>query len=337
MPRLFIIQLLLLIAAIAPATASPKGEERCEEERFLALIDKYDYRGRPVATADSASVFWEQLRSSDPTLRLFLQRMERNGDAEKRAIDAVRLLPHLTDSLLLTIGDSLNCAWADSIALRLGFDNQRSSLIMADHKAPLAYTALRDYGYSVLVNSGLRDRLGDDAARCIIVREYIHGFMLHHLQQEYAMVTRNRRGAWIKALLFTIFPYTASLNPEAISDYRDIPQEEAHRRWIAESASNIDSEIGAFSYPFCDELQLQADILGYRFMEQQGLGDTFIATIELTGIERDRGGLEALSDFRDRATNFRIRLLHFMRAHPDLERYKRQRHRENIITDDIYR
>lgn len=337
MPRLFFITLLWFFGAVVPVSARAADEEKCEDERFLALLEKYDYRGRPVATADSAAVFWEQVRSTDPTLRLFLQRMERNGRAEKRAIDAVRLLPHLTDSLLLTTGDSLNCAWADSVAAMLGFDTQRASLLIASHKAPLATTALRDYGFSVLVNSGLRERLGDDGARSVIVREYIHGFMLHHLQQEYALATRHRRGAWLKALLFTIFPYTASHAHRALSDSRDIPLEEAHRRWMAEAATNIDAEIGAFSYPYCDELQLQADILGYRFMEQQGLGDKFIETVELTGIERDRGGLEAISDFRDRATRFRIRLLHFMRAHPDPEQHKRSLHQRNIISDDIYR
>lgn len=337
--RRFALAALLAVVA-ASAAFGATGKERQRENRMLSLIAKFDVDASLRALpADSSAAFWRGVGATDPTFVSFLERIDRDGSTERKAIEAVDLMPHFSEAVFASGIDSLQ-GRCDSLAAALGFDPKRCRIHVADHQWPVATVALRSYGFALLVNSGLLCGGDTAAVAAALAREYVHGILLHHLQQEYARLTAQKRNRVWNVLLHTLAPYGA---PNYVlwrylrgDDEQDSSSEEERRMWLTRMEA-FDAEIAGYLYPYCDEMELQADIVAYRFFERLGLGDSYIAAIGRMARPSRRGGLEALErGDADKSVAFRCELLRFMRDNPDIKAYERERRKAHAMDDAIY-
>lgn len=329
--------LALLIFAVCSLTAVAATGSDNDDNRFIELINRYD-----VATltndipADSTAAFWRRIGADDPSLKRFLKRIDRNGRQERKAINRIDMLPRFSIKSMLTGIDSLQ-QFADSLAEAMGFDMERCRIHVADHPWPMAAVALRSYGFAVLINSGLIQRCDSVMLMSVVAREYVHGLLLHHLRHEYEWICATRRKHLGNALLFSIAPYGYMIWNDLTAMHPDEDEALADRFAHLNVGEAFDSEIAAYLFPFGDDLEIQADIVAFRFMERRGLADRFISDIAILGKSRRGAGLEMIDNLPDRSLEFRQRLLRFMRENPSIEAYKKSRRRADAQSDPLYR
>lgn len=327
-----------IVAAVATGAINSQARET-DEEAYDRLARRFDVADQVrEVPADSASLFWSTLLATDPTFTRFVADFRSDSYRAREASGRLDMLPRFRREAALTLVDSLQ-GRCDSLAAALGFNPRFCRLHVAAGSEPEALAALSGAsGFAILTSEALWTRLTPDEAEAAVVREYVHGSMLHHLQQEYALDCTDRRLRLWDVVLFTFAPRVAMALEEIRREKAELVADELLRRRLkALTVEATDCEISGFRYTFCDEMEIQADIVAYRFMERRGKGEAFI---EMLG-RIDRASAAAADplfsvDGDNPSLAFRRGLLRFIAANPDLNAWRKKRREAERLRDAIY-
>ncbi|MCM1110452.1 MAG: hypothetical protein NC336_04540 [Clostridium sp.] len=310
---------------------------------FLSLIERYDIR-ESVAAIDSGAlpeVFWERVSAGSPELSSLREAVARRDPATMAGIKRLHGLHRYSPSRSIARIDLLQ-SWIDSLAQRMLGISSHARAVVLRHPWATATIAEGDGGITyLLVNDGLLERcesFGADTASLMLeaamARAYAHGVMAHHLRE---FVARER-----KLDRFALWSAIAGLVSGRVS--REIMRQYDREEYIddlrmlypdRQYLENIEAESAAYYFPFSDELEIEADIVAYRFMEWRGHGDAYIASVAMLD-DPLLPPLVFTNDNQSESTRFRIALLKFMRDNPDLDAYRKRRLKETRLDDPIY-
>lgn len=311
---------------------------------YKKFLQKHDVDQETMSLKSNNPLdFWNSLKSNSEHLQEFLE--EINSDKGKAVGKIMAKMPRFNPRFrpeVLT--DSFNIC--SDIAKVLGESSDIEICIVDDDQFN-AFATYSDNGMVVAIHSGVFSARGvtPEIIFGLVAHEYAHCMLSHILQQEVANDKRNLRnkvitgiGAGLAVIGAGAEAYTSSqlgieYDPDKYSDMLE----------SLERSSNKD--LYKFIHRYSRELEFEADLVAYRFMEWAGYGgDRYIEVLQLIEAVDPTGHLwtvEGEGDTHPTHRN-RIEFLKFAKDHPEISNTlnqkikKKKEYKKSYPFEDIY-
>ena len=286
-------RLILLIFMVALTTMSySKSAKSWVHE--LDLVDISALNSKDVSS------FWNAERNADADYNTLMQAIQKSKKSVLSAKAKIRkfLYSSYSDRNYITISDSTADAICDCIERDVHIDDIRKAYPeIALSKLKFKIAANNEFNAStfpdgyILINTGLFSKLNYNELLAVSAHELVHYMFNHSLANEYAYIKKQKSnqlwaeigGALIVGANAFADGYSAGITGQQQNNaqyYADMYQgiiDDA-----AESAAR-------FKFRYSRKDELQADILGFRYLQFLGYDPrSFLTMLEKIGIENDK-------------------------------------------------
>ena len=289
------------------------------DKEFIKHINKHDVPEavRTLPRGGDAALFWNTLLNNSPIIDNFLKDISKQKGAEKDAMAAVGRMSgydYRYDVEILRPWEEI----CDTLLMDMGMDNGICDLHVIDDPTVNAFCVLWRNGFDICLNSGLLESMEYDRGRvmAIIAHEIAHGAMLHFHRTEYEAAKKQRKdkvmagiAAGLNTVAAGIDAYTSATvgTPYDPSDYA---------RSLEGIKDDLKKSSRKFRYKYTREVELEADLVAYRFMDYLGLGHKYLEALDV--LKRDNSYWWVDSTDSDHpAIDYRISFIEFVANNPE--------------------
>lgn len=257
-----------------------------QEKQFEKLLKKYDVSVYAIdADPSEPSLFWQNALERNALLEKFNWDILKMKGAEKEAManynDLAKLYPEYDESIVTEMQE-----FCDSITTSMGISSVDSScklyLIYSDDMR--AFQAPTDNGFALCITTGLLSRKGVDAdvLKGYVANAFAHGILRQPVRLFYDMAKKKRKDKLVEGSLITAFVATALVaDPDAEWDWQADYNTDRTVRAIKSLETKQKESTEKFEFPYTADQIFEADLLAYRFMENQGLGEAYINGLKI--------------------------------------------------------
>lgn len=269
--------------------------------------------------SDNPKDFWESMINNNLTFQKFLSDIQQNRGAEKEAKYLVAQVPKFDIKYREEVVEEFQDE-CDRIFKRLGNVEGIEHCVVED-KTVNAFTTYSNDGMVVGLNLGLWGAKGmtDEILIGIAAHEYAHAHLFHILKQAYGDAKRKRRNNLIEGLAIATASAGHAIGNFLIADAGIEPTDD---KVLLEQAYNLSKsyheDLIKYHYKFSRELELEADLVAYRFLEWAGIGgENYIEAIKLMGAHSPENYSD--DDESDHPSHReRIEFLTYVMNHPEI-------------------
>lgn len=309
MKRIFTVLAIFVLPLLAIAN---------NEKEFKKLIKSHDvpYESRELPDDTSLEDYWSVVLEKNVVFRNFVNDINKGKGAEKDALSSVNKLRAYDYKYNVQILEGLK-DFCDTLIMEMGLPKEIFELNIIYDESPNAFTVLTKNGFAICLNSGLADILDGDYIKImgVVAHEFTHGALMHHLRTEYEYEKNKRRdriiggisaGLTVASQAFEAYAAGVSGTEYDSSKYEKIY--ENIEQAVKESSLK-------FRYKYNRELEIEADLYAYRFLERMGMADKYIEVLRIIGQDDDLFWHDELDDHP--STLYRISFLEFVSNHPE--------------------
>lgn len=296
------------------------------DRMYRKLIEKYDIPAAAdtVAPGDP-SAFWNAVIDYDAPYTDFLNDMAKDRGAEKEARQETAKLPRLYPQYDQSIVEGMQ-GYCDSLLTDMGIPSlgRNCALYVVDSDQANTFTALTDNGFAICITTGLMGRKGvtRDVVMGYVADEFVHGVMQMHTQSYYARAKKDRKEKLMGGLLVAgtigLVATLEAIDPTPADDYYDYLDNDVDVDVNVNVAPQFPTP--KFFFKYLPELEYEADLLAYRFMQYMGKGADYINGLKILG-----SSYYALygPDTDQPTIQERINFLEYATSHPEAGRRKK--------------
>ena len=285
---------------------------------YKNLIGKLDVADEvKTIEKNSPNLFWGKMVDYNESFKQFIIDMKKNWLPEKEALRKSANIPRFYPQYDESVIESAK-PYCDSIFNTMGVSdldvNCSLHIIYSDDIN--AYTVLTEDGFAICITSALFTKKGinDNIIRGYIAHELVHGLLQHHTRRIYEVAKKKRKNQLIAGIISGLYVFSETYNSVRY-DASNQDYLYDYSFWI-ENLNNK-SKISTLKYAFkySREQEYEADLIAFRFMEYQGLGEEFLNGLRILGTEYD----DLFDDFNDHPTIIsRINFLKYALDNPSL-------------------
>lgn len=290
--------------------------------------------------------FWESFIANNESFQAFMS--DAKEGKLKKAQKFISSIPRLDVKYFpYTLDDSVSVKTCDNIHHALGFVPNIEVCILDDASLN-AFAAYTYDGMAVALNSGLVDAKGmtPEMIIGIAAHEYAHCWLFHTLQQANADIKRKKRNDIIVGVTAGLSAVASGIDAYNSATLGTPPQDpDSHTQILGNAVRSAAIDEYRNHYKYSRELEYEADLIAYRFLEWSGIGgDNYIEALKLIGSHSffSATATEKEDDDHPTITN-RIQFLNYVKDHPEIgntlnEKIRKKRLMKNDpALDDIYR
>lgn len=282
--------LLIFLVVLTTASYSKSAKSWVQE---LDLVDISSLNSKDVTS------FWNAERNADADYNTLLQAVQKNKKSVMTAKANINkfLSSSYSDRNYITINDSTAEVICDCIERDLHIEDIRRAYPEAAGNLKFKIAANNEFNAStfpdgyILINTGLFSKLNYNELLAVSAHELVHYMFSHSLANEYAYIKKQKSnqlwaeigGALIVGANAFADGYSAGLTGQQSNNgqyyavmYQGIIDD------AAESAER-------FKFRYSRKDELQADILGFRYLQFLGYDPrSFLTMLEKIGVENDK-------------------------------------------------
>lgn len=286
---------------------------------FQSIIENYDVDEKTLALRSSnPAEFWNSLVRNSMNVQDLLTNIQKKGGAEKETLRLISNFPKYDKEFRPDAIDELQ-PLCDSLFSKVGFIKGVDRCIVADETVN-AFTAQSSDGMVVGLNIGILNAKGinEPILVGIMAHEYAHACLLHQLRQVYDNIKRRKKNDILKGITVAV-----SAVGEVASAYSDAMLGNEHssanfENQIYQIEKSYHKDLHQYYFNYSRELELEADLIAYRFLEWSGYGgDNYIKLLQLLGANNPNNYIE--DENSDHPTiNDRIAFINYVKNHKEL-------------------
>ncbi|MCD8296643.1 MAG: M48 family metalloprotease [Prevotella sp.] len=281
------------------------------EKEYVKLIQEYDIDSL-AKTADNVNEFWNIVVTNNPRFAYLFKALNDSTHFAKKAYRKV----HENDEEIELFKQSISSISEyndvlDKLQKDLG-DYAKLNMYVIDMGE---INASADYEGNMLLDKNLfvDDDFTYEMVLGICAHETAHYLLQHQLAAEYKIAKYDRKNKIIAGVSAGL-DSTSAMVAAVIGGVKSDGLEERVDNYIDSAIKDTER----FKYEYSREQEIEADIIAFRFLDYIGVGgDKYIAALEVL----KRKTIEFSSDKSDHpSTQFRINILKYMQAHPEIVR-----------------
>lgn len=305
----------ILLSFCMLVTANAFGNDFYKE-----FIEKHDIDDETKALkSDNPADFWKSMINNNQTFLQFVDNIQKNKGAEKEALSIVSQIPKFDIKYREEVLEYLQNT-SDELFAQLGKIDGIETCIVSD-KSINAFTTYSNNGMIVAMNLGLWAAKGmtNEILVGIAAHEYAHANLFHILRQSYEEAKRKRRNKLLAGIAIGVTGI-GNVVSSIITAQSGIKTDngETFDNTLYNTIKSYHEDLNKFHFKFSKELELEADLIAYRFLEWSGLGgENYIEAIKLIGSHNPEGYID--DDESDHPSHReRIEFLNYVRSHPEI-------------------
>lgn len=304
------------------------------EKQYKKLIAKYDVADEAKTVAeDSCAAFWAAALENNELFRKFTTDMQKNGGAEKEAMrktsQVPRFYPQFDESIIEEMQGQCDTILIDMGIANLGL-NCSLHIIYSDDVN--AYTVLTEDGFAMCVSTALINKKGMNynILKGYVAHEFVHGALLHHMRSYYAEAKERRKNEIIGGIALGLNAVAEAVETYNATVYGIPTSGVNHEAEIVKINNKIKISTLKYTFKYCREQEIEADLLAYRFLENQGCAEEFINGLRILGTQYD----DYFSEYSDHpTTTTRINFLKYVQEHPELGNTENKKLKKRLDPD----
>lgn len=322
MKRAILFIIILCICAIANAKSLDK--------EFRELIEQYDVsdRVKNLPKGEAPVDFWKMMVLSNEQFIDYEFKFKRNTGVAKYALEQVALSQkfHARFCPIISRNQAVQ-QYCDSLLSVMGlkdYTDCKFDLYIYDSNDINAFCALTEEGFAILLPMGLafNEYFDDKMIAGVVAHEFVHGVLRHNARQffkEKKKEQRVRAKAEIASVFNAIGEAADAYNTHYNNDLSRIIGEELRQNRIERTTAQIyeeaAQEIDKYHFDFSKELEFEADLIAYRFMDYVFSGDSYIDALRAVSAQNKGSNSE---DLDHPSAQKRIEFLKYVKAHPEI-------------------
>ena len=304
--------LLLIFCSIVLQCLATSNKE------YRKIARKYDVPEEAIdLDSDDPSDFWNIIINKNERYQKFLKDIKKNKGAEKEALSEMQnmiVFDPLFNPYILEDWQG----FCDTLLMEMGVLDigVKCTLHIIESSEINAYTATTNYGFAILVTTGLIRKEGCSLKilMAVVAHELAHGIYQHQLQHLYAQAKKKRKNELLTGIFQGITMASAGVSAYYSAgsgvEFDSKPYEDI----IYGIKDRFDINTRDYFFVYGREEEYEADIVAFRFMRFMGYGDAFISALRFLGDSNDR----YYSKFSEHPkTEDRINLLEYMIVYPE--------------------
>lgn len=289
------------------------------DKEFIKIIKQHDVpvAARNLPMSEPLEKYWELVLEENAVLKNFYRDISKKKGAEKDAIATVSRMRLFDYRLDVEIIEDFR-EFCDTLIWDMGLPSEHMELNVIYDPTPNAFATLTDRGFAICLNTGLLKELDYDYYRImgVVAHEYAHGAMMHHIRTEYEFEKKKRKDKVIGGIAIGL--NAAAQMADAYTSGITGTQYDASK--YTETYEKIASDMKLsplkFRYKYNRDLELEADLFAYRFLERLGLAHKYSEALQMiSGNTMYFWHDDSESDHP--STSYRLEFLNFLASHPE--------------------
>ena len=322
MKRAIFFMILLCVCVVANAKSLDK--------EFRELIEQYDVadRVKSLPKGGAPADFWKTMVLSNEQFIDYEFKFKRTMGVAKYALDQVAVSQkfHARFCPIISRNQAVR-QYCDSLLVVMGlrdYTDCKFDLYIYDSNEINAFCALTEEGFAILLPMGLafNEYFDDEMIAGVVAHEFVHGVLRHTARQFFREKKKERHvkaKAEIASALNEIGEAADAYNTHYNNDLARIIGEELQRNRIEQTTAQIyeeaAEEIDKYQFDFSKELEFEADLIAYRFMDYVFSGESYIDALRAVSAQNKGSNSE---DGDHPSAQKRIEFLKYAKAHPEI-------------------
>lgn len=308
------------------------------EVNFKKLIEDYDISDEAkLIEKNHPEEFWKAVIEGNLTLTEFQKDIKQNKTLMRRAKKEYDKIPYFQPKYDERIWEEMQY-FCDSLLQQMGIAQLglNCSLHIICDPEENAYTAVTEDGFAMCITTALffkKHVAGNiNILKAYIAHEFAHGALMHMFRAKYAK-SKQKRKQKISGAIASIMEGAAMAAETWSSTQTGIPVDyQFHEQQLDKIEQKMKSEPILFEFDYSRKQEYEADLIGYRFMENLGLGEEFLNGLRILGSQYDY----LYSDYSDHPTiNSRIQFLKYVKEHPEIRNTANDKAKFRLYGDDF--